>query len=171
MLQWPRVPVTDQLPCSLMRFLQASGHGAATCGCRRSPRSARRWAAFCTVPGARLHNATWAGKPTHPAFVLPAARSMKCCPVSCLLRVLQEVADLISQCMSLDPSERPTAQQLMQRLQDLHKHNGPNGHNGAVPSTAAAAAANGPSKQPPASPAAADATAAGAGSPAAQADQ
>ncbi|KAI7842043.1 hypothetical protein COHA_004243 [Chlorella ohadii] len=66
----------------------------------------------------------------------------------------QEVADLISQCMSLDPSERPTAQQLMQRLQDLHKSN-----QRAPPAAAAAATgatAGASSALSPASPAAAD---------------
>jgi tRNA A-37 threonylcarbamoyl transferase component Bud32 len=70
----------------------------------------------------------------------------------------QEVADLISQCMALEPGERPTAQQLMKRLQDLLTHNGhqpasppkaaPAGAAAAAAGAAAAAAANGPSAQP-----------------------
>jgi hypothetical protein len=37
----------------------------------------------------------------------------------------QEVADLIAQCMSLDPAERPSAQQLLSQLEDLASRRGP----------------------------------------------
>ncbi len=32
----------------------------------------------------------------------------------------QDVADLMMECMRLDPSERPTAQQVMHRLRNMH---------------------------------------------------
>lgn len=34
-------------------------------------------------------------------------------------RASQEVADLIAQCMALDPGDRPSAQQLLARLEEL----------------------------------------------------
>lgn len=37
-------------------------------------------------------------------------------PHSC---ALQEASDLMVQCMSLDPEQRPTAQQVMQRLAEM----------------------------------------------------
>ena len=36
-----------------------------------------------------------------------------------MLVCAQEVADLISQCMALEPRERPTAQQLLAQLEEL----------------------------------------------------
>ena len=51
---------------------------------------------------------------TNSVALRPAARSL-----------LQEVADLISQCMSLDPAERPSAQQLLSRLEELAAMRGP----------------------------------------------
>ena len=49
----------------------------------------------------------------------------------------QEVVDLISRCMALEPSERPTAQQLMQRLAELQK---PDGTGSLTPGASFAAA-------------------------------
>ncbi len=58
---------------------------------------------------------------TNSGALRPAARSFVLLPA----HFLQEVADLISQCMSLDPSERPSAQQLLSRLEELAAMRGP----------------------------------------------
>lgn len=61
----------------------------------------------------------WA--PMHASQCAICNRHVPLVVTFCALHTLQEVADLISQCMALEPRERPTAQQLMQRLQQLQK--------------------------------------------------
>lgn len=64
---------------------------------------------------------TTAWAPMHASQCAICNRHVPLVVTFCALHTLQEVADLISQCMALEPSERPTAQQLMQRLQQLQK--------------------------------------------------
>ena len=78
---------------------------------------------------------------THPPPCATKLLCLMCAPVPCLarftpcslpppqatiarmpmLRCVQEVVDLIGQCMSLDPQDRPSAQQLLARLEELEE--------------------------------------------------
>ena len=105
------VPIQLDCPARCLQPLQASGRGVATCGCRVCPRSAPRCAQCWPLLG--LPYTSKCAMCSRHMFTL-------LCP-SAPTTPPQEVADLISQCMALEPSERPTAQQLMQRLQEVPK--------------------------------------------------
>ena len=78
---------------------------------------------------------------THPPPCATKLLCLMCAPVPCLarftpcslpppqattarmpmLRCAQEIVDLIGQCMSLDTQDRPSAQQLLARLEELEE--------------------------------------------------
>lgn len=100
---------------ALRRSSPASGRSGGACGCRASPRSARRRALGGAGQALAWHPATAATKtgaaprppPTCPFHRYPPALTP------------QEVAHLMVACMQLEPGLRPTAQQVMLALRAL----------------------------------------------------